>query len=109
MADRRLANRAQFLKTYYPARHIKEMDDWCLTHPKATKPEAYDAFEKIVRDALARGAKVSNHLSDMARDISIPAGGPSVEKQVRARLQHLGAHVLDEHDAVGGPHWHVDY
>jgi hypothetical protein len=28
---------------------------------------------------------------------------------VRQRLQALGGHVIDEHDAVGGPHWHVDF
>jgi len=31
-----------------------------------------------------------------------------VANQVRTRLEELGAHVIDEHDAVGGAHWHVD-
>lgn len=109
MADRRRANRAQFLHTYAHAQHITEMDQWVATHPRATVEQTYAAFEEIIVAARRRGATVSNHLSDRARDISIPAGGAAIQQQVRSRLHALGAHVLDEHDAVGGAHWHVDY
>ncbi|MFO0956013.1 MAG: hypothetical protein U0800_00955 [Isosphaeraceae bacterium] len=68
-----------------------------------------DEFDRIIRRARQRGATVSNHLSDHARDISVPVGGHRVQGQVRARLQQLGGHVIDEHDAVGGAHWHVDF
>lgn len=109
MADRRRANRQQFLDTYVPAPHITEMDRWVTAHPTASAAEAASAFEEIIERARRNGAVVSNHLSDRARDISIPVGGPQVQNAVRQRLHELGAHVIDEHDAVGGPHWHVDY
>lgn len=109
MADRRRQNRQQFLHTYSPRPHITEMDHWVTAHPAATREETVEEFVRIIKNAREHGAQVSNHLSDSARDISIPMGGLSVQHQVRARLQALGAHVLDEHDAVGGPHWHVDY
>jgi hypothetical protein len=75
MAERRRADRHQFLHTYIPARHITEMDQWVTAHPHATSAETADAFEQIITTALRAGAHVSNHLSDHARDISIPAGG----------------------------------
>jgi hypothetical protein len=109
MADRRRVNRRQFLSVYRAAEHITEMDKWVTAHPGATKDETIAAFEDIINRALQRGAAVSNHLSDRARDISIPIGGPNVQKQVRDFIGSLGGRVLDERDAVGGPHWHVDY
>ncbi len=109
MVERRRSNRDQFLRTYVHAQHITEMDEWVTEHPTASAVETSTAFERIIEAARRRGATVSNHLSDRARDISIPAGGADVQQQVRRRLQALGAHVIDEHDAVGGAHWHVDY
>jgi len=109
MAQRRRQNRAQFLHTYIPARHITEMDHWVTAHPHATELETTESFVQIINQARQNGAVVSNHLSDHARDISIPHGDPHARQQVRHRLQELGGHVIDEHDAVGGPHWHVDY
>ena len=109
MADRRRANRQQFLHTYVHAHHITEMDAWVAANPTATPNETTDAFERIIVAARSRGATVSNHLSDRARDISIPFGGHDVQQEIRNRFQTLGAHVIDEHDAVGGAHWHVDY
>jgi hypothetical protein len=109
MVQRRRQNRTQFLRTYLPAHHITEMDEWVSAHPRATEAETTAAFVDIISRARRNGAVVSNHLSDHARDISIPHGIPQVRHQVRRRLEELGAHVIDEHDAVGGPHWHVDY
>lgn len=109
MADRRRANRAQFLGTYRPAAHITEMDAWVTANPGATAAETATAFEAIIERARRAGVVVSNHLSDRARDISIPVGGRDIQNTVRSRLVQLGAHVIDEADAVGGPHWHVDY
>lgn len=109
MMERRLQNRTQFLRVYRPAPHITEMDQWVAAHPHATRQETTAAFVDIINRARARGAVVSNHLSDRARDISIPHGGATTQQQVRHRLQELGGHVIDEHDAVGGAHWHVDY
>lgn len=109
MAQRRMQNRRQFLHTYRPARHITEMDQWVTAHPRASEAEVVAAFVEIINRAVRNGAVVSNHLSDHARDISIPVGTQAVRNQVRHRLQELGAHVIDEHDAVGGPHWHIDY
>jgi hypothetical protein len=109
MAQRRRNDRTQFLRTYRAARHITEMDNWVANHPRATEAETTAAFVEIINRARQHGALVSNHLSDHARDISIPHGTPHVRQQVRARLRELGGHVIDEHDAVTGPHWHVDY
>ena len=36
MAERRRANRAEFIRTYRPATHITEMDQWCQRNPNAT-------------------------------------------------------------------------
>lgn len=109
MAERRLQDRHQFLHTYRAAPHITEMDQWVTRHPDATEDDAATAFVDIINRALRNGAIVSNHLSDHARDISVPHGGERVRIQVRQRFRELGAHVLDESDAVGGPHWHIDY
>ena len=109
MAQRCRQNRLQFLQTYRPAQHITEMDNWATAHPAATLKETTTAFTEIINRARRNGAVVSNHLSDRARDISIPHGTPEERHRVRTRLQQLGGHVIDEHDAVGGPHWHVDY
>ena len=109
MAQRRRSNRSQFLNTYRPAHHITEMDNWATSHPHATEAVTVGAFEDIINRARAHGAVVSNHLSDRARDISIPIGAPSNQHQIRNWLTNQGAHVIDEHDATGGPHWHVDY
>ena len=109
MAQRCRKNRDQFLHTYKSSRHITEMDDWVTANPHATEKAAIQAFEEIINRARQRGEAVSNHLSGRARDISIPIGGPNVQRQVRGFIEKLGGRVLDEHDAVGGPHWHVDY
>lgn len=109
MAQRRRSNRNQFVQTYRPAPHITEMDNWVTSHPNATQEATVDAFEDIINRARAQGAVVSNHLSDRARDISIPLGASQHQLQIRNWLRHQGAHVIDEHDATGGPHWHVDY
>jgi len=109
MAQRRRQDRAQFLPTYRPAPHITEMDNWVATHPNAADQETTAAFTEIINRARRNGAVVSNHLSDRARDISIPHRNRELQHRVRAHLQELGRHVIDEHDAVGGPHWHFDY
>jgi hypothetical protein len=108
MAQRRIADRRQFLRTYRHTQHITEMDHWVTRHPRASEQETVAEFVQIIQRARRRGATVSNHLSDDARDISIPIGGATVQNRVRARLNELGGHVIDEHDAVGGAHWHVD-
>jgi hypothetical protein len=109
MAQRRRASRNQFLHVYLSAPHITEMDHWVTANPNASAEETATAFAEIIERARARGAAVSNHLSDRARDVSIPIGGHTLQNEVRHRIQNLGGHVIDEHDAVGGPHWHVDY
>jgi len=109
MAQRRRQNRHQFLHTYRPAAHITEMDRWITEHPHLSEADTVAAFVEIINRARRRGAIVSNHLSDHARDISIPLGHQHQRDQIRHRLEQLGAHVIDEHDAVGGPHWHIDY
>ncbi|MCY2967675.1 MAG: peptidoglycan-binding domain-containing protein [Planctomycetota bacterium] len=108
MAQRRLVNQQQFLSTYRHAPHITEMDTWVTQHPQATESQTIAEFEQIITRARQNGATVSNHLSDTARDISIPLGGHTVQSTIRRRIEELGGRVIDERDAVGGPHWHVD-
>lgn len=109
MAERRLSNRTQFLSVYRQAQHIREMDEWAAQHPRATRSQATEAFEQIIHRARARGATVSNHLDDRARDISIPLGNHRQQTEVQRALESWGAHVGPEPDATHGPHWHVDY
>jgi hypothetical protein len=109
MAASRRADRDTFLQTYRPAPHITAMDNWASSHPQATERETVNEFERIIRAARQSGAVVSNHLSDSARDISVPAGGSRVREQVAARIEELGGHLIREENAAGGPHWHVDW
>jgi phage shock protein A len=118
MAERILADRAEFLRTYRRAQHITEMDQFCRQRPGATLEETVEEFVLIIERARARGAierarargaTVSNHLSDSARDISWPAGTPAELDAVEGRIRELGAKVLREPEAAGGRHWHVDW
>lgn len=109
MAERIRADRAEFLRAYAAAQHITEMDEWWCAHPTATSVETIDEFERIIQRARARGAVVSNHLSDTARDISWPLGIPADLDRIEARMTALGARVLREPTAAGGRHWHVDW
>ncbi|MBZ5726657.1 MAG: hypothetical protein LAP87_16860 [Acidobacteriia bacterium] len=109
MAEQIRANRPLFLATQRSARHITEMDQWVTNNPRASMQQTVDQFEAIIRRALASGAMVSDHLSDNARDISLPIGTPQEQNAVEARIQALGARVLREPHAAGGPHWHVDW
>ena len=109
MAQRIRANRLEFLRTYRPTRHIAEMDRWQLQHPNATELETTDEFERLIEVARARGALVSNHLSNTARDISWPIGSHRQLDAIETRINRLGATVLREPHAAGGRHWHVDW
>jgi hypothetical protein len=109
MADRIRANRAEFLRTYRASLHITEMDNWCQQNPEATLAATVEEFVVIIQRARARGAVVSNHLSDTARDISWPRGSASDLDAIEARIRDLGASVIREPDAAGGRHWHVDW
>ena len=108
MADRIRVNRQEFLGTYVRRPHIIEMDTWFAAHPQSTREEAVQAFERIIRTAVAGGATVSNHLSDTARDISWPRGTPQDLDRIEQRFRALGASVIREPNAAGGRHWHVD-
>jgi methylphosphotriester-DNA--protein-cysteine methyltransferase len=109
MADRIRADRQEFLRTYRAAQHITEMDQWYQQHRTATVEVTVDEFERIIQRARARGAVVSNHLSDTARDISWPLGTAQQLDAIEARIRALGATVLREPNAAGGRHWHVDW
>lgn len=109
MAQRIRANRAEFLATYRAATHISEMERYVLANPNATEEQTVVEFEAIIRRAIERGATVSNHLSDSARDISWPTGTAAELDAIEARIVALGATVLREPNAAGGRHWHVDW
>jgi hypothetical protein len=109
MADRVRTNRAEFIRTYRSAGHITEMEQWCQRNHNATLLQTVDEFERIIRRARGRGAVVSNHLSDTARDISWPTGTPQQLDQIELRIRELGGTVIREPHAAGGRHWHVDW
>jgi hypothetical protein len=109
MAERIRADRAEFLRTYRPAHHITEMDHWCQQNPNAALADTVEEFVRIIQRARAKGATVSNHLSDSARDISWPRGNAAELDAIEARIEALGAKVLREPHAAGGRHWHVDW
>src|SRR5690606_38133629 len=58
MAQRIRASRLEFLRTYRTTRHIIEMDEWFRRNPRATERETVDEFERLIREACARGARV---------------------------------------------------
>ena len=109
MAQRIIANRIEFLQTYTWRQHIGEMNQFIINNPRATLDQTTVRFEAIINTARLRGAQVSNHLSDTARDISIPIGLPTTQDTIETRIQALGATVIREPNAAGGPHWHVDW
>lgn len=109
MAQRIIANRLEFLQTYTWRQHIGEMNQFIINNPRATLDQTTVRFEAIINTARLRGAQVSNHLSDTARDISIPIGLPATQNTIATRIQALGATVIREPNAAGGPHWHVDW
>ena len=109
MAQRIRSDRQEFLRTYRPEQHIAEMDQWFSRNRDATLSQAVDEFEQIIQRARARGAVVSNHLSDTARDISWPIGTSQQLDAIEARIRVLGGSVLREPNAAGGRHWHVDW
>lgn len=74
MAERIRASRQEFLAAYRRTQHIIDMDQWYLSHRSATFQQTAVEFEAIIVRARARGAVVSNHLSNIARDISWPLG-----------------------------------
>lgn len=90
MAQRIRANRREFLQTYAPKPHIREMDDWTLSHPHASLEETVRTFEQIIRFARIRGETVSNHLSDTARDVSWPTGSEATLDSIERRIRELG-------------------
>lgn len=109
MAQRIRVNRQEFLGTYRSRQHIIEMDQWFQANPNATLQQTVGEFESIINSARARGATVSNHLSNTARDISWPIGSSQQLDAIEARIQNLGAIVIREPNAAGGRHWHVDW
>lgn len=109
MAQRIRANRQEFLQTYAWRPHIAEMNQWIINNPGATELQTVDEFERIINRARTRGAAVSNHLSNTARDISWPVGTPQDLNAIEARINALGASVIREPNAAGGRHWHVDW
>jgi len=109
MAERILADRLEFLQTYTWRQHIGQMNQFIINNPSASVEETTNRFETIINQARGRGAQISNHLSDTARDISIPAGTDTIRNTIENRIQELGASVIREPRAAGGPHWHIDW
>jgi hypothetical protein len=109
MAQRIRASRDEYLNTYRSSPHIMEMDRWYTSNAHANLEETTNEFERIITGAVSRGAIVSNHLSNTARDISWPTGNPEQLNAIETRIRALGASVIREPNAAGGSHWHVDW
>lgn len=109
MAQRIRANRQEFLGTYRPVQHIIEMDQWYRANRAGTLQQTVNEFEAIINRARVRGALVSNHLSNTARDIGWPIGNTQQLNTMESRIRALGASVIREPKASGGRHWHVDW
>jgi hypothetical protein len=107
MAKRRERNRTEFLNMYHGT-YITDFDQWVSDRPLSSHEQRVDELEKtlfrVLRNGGGRGLK---HIWNLARDISIPLGGPKVQSAVKKRLRKLGALVLNESEASTGSHWHV--
>jgi hypothetical protein len=114
MYDRVQGNREDFLRTYpRNAPYVQQMDQYVQQHPNASRPEAVSQFTQYINEARQQGYRVSNHLPSadgnrVARDVSVPQGGPAVQNQVEQTFNQLGCTVLREGNAATGAHWHVD-
>jgi len=86
-----------------------EMNQWFIRNHASSEQQTVDEFERIINRARTRGAQVSNHLSNTARDISWPIGLPQNLDNIETRIKNLGANVIREPDAPGGRHWHIDW
>ncbi len=106
MARRRMRSRDDFLGTYTNHYYITDMDEWVTNHPDASFDEVTDEFEGIIEGALDAGYKVSNHLEGNAIDVSIPKKHKS---EVKSYMENSGVRVLDEGNAMTGPHWHLEF
>jgi hypothetical protein len=95
--------------SYISRPHTEEMKAWQRANPNSSVEKNVDAFESIIRRARNNGAVVSNHLSDHARDITIPIGTTTQLNQIESRFNEIGVRVIREPNAVGGPHWHLDW
>ncbi|MDV7341519.1 hypothetical protein RYZ26_18075 [Terasakiella sp. A23] len=106
MARRRMRSRDDFLSTYTNHYYIIEMDEWVTNNPDASFDEVTDEFEGIIEEALDAGYKVSNHLEGNVIDVSIPKKHRS---EVKSYMENSGVRVLDEGNAMTGPHWHLEF
>lgn len=106
MARRRMRSQDDFLHTYTNHDYILRMDQWVTDNPKATFEQVTNEFETIIEGALEAGYPVSKHLEGNAIDVSIPKRHKS---KVKSYLENSGLRVLDEGNAMTGPHWHLEY
>ncbi|HAT43299.1 MAG TPA: hypothetical protein DCS87_16440 [Rheinheimera sp.] len=109
MADRLIASKDEFLSVYANRPHITEMINWQSANPNATRDEMVEAFNDIIVRAISNGAVVSNHLSNTARDISVPRGDTEQVNEIEDRFNELGVSIIREPNAPAGAHWHVDF
>jgi|GEM_PF-5874444 len=77
------------------------MDRWVKANPNTSEAQVTKKFESIIRKAQTSGYKVSGHLSDHARDISIPQKNKA---ELRKLLEKNVIRVLDEVNASRGAH-----
>jgi hypothetical protein len=96
------------LNKYGKGAYVKTMRDWVRKHPNASRAQGVKAFESIIRNARAGGAKVSDHLDRRAIDIPEPTSSIQREK-IMEIIRRNGGVLKKEPGAAGGPHWHISF
>jgi hypothetical protein len=124
MLEQALNNPAGFLRTYKGADYAQEMVAY-LSAPSspngpsraqvmtdATNPGADVAglaavlvFSSLIEQARARGRTVSAHLTNQARDITVPRTN---QTEIAGLIRELGG-TLITNEPGHRPHWHISY
>lgn len=102
-------NRAIFTATYGTGRqYTRDMLAWHAANPAASEDATIEQFVMFLNEGNSRGERISNHVGNDAIDISWPVGTPQDLDKIEAHITNLGARVIREKNAAGGPHWHID-
>lgn len=96
------------LGKYGKGAYVKSMRAWVRNHPTASRDQGVKAFEKMIRDARANHAKVSDHLDKRAIDIREPKTKAERDKILEI-IRRNGGVLKKEPRAAGGPHWHISF
>jgi hypothetical protein len=108
MLNQALNNPSGLLSTYGNANYAQDMVNYLVDNPvtdDASRAAALDYFTNRVQQARDAGQRVSDHLDDNARDISVPQ---SHQTDIMCVLQAIGARLITN-EPGNEPHWHISY